>query len=127
MEKSEMCRILRGKKIYDSVAECQKDLNEIADWIEKAVVPVRCEKCEHWRGDAPGSTERVKKCEYANWMCHESGYCHFAEKKKEQKNVCSSFFFGRCWGTKEMDETDCYGDRSKCPFYKFKKDMDERR
>ena len=49
-----------------------------------AVEVVRCKECKHWLKDIAGCTENVGRCEWANWMVGENGYCVYGERKDEK-------------------------------------------
>lgn len=49
-----------------------------------AVEVVRCKDCKHWLKDVAGCTENVGRCEWANWMVGENGYCVYGERKEVQ-------------------------------------------
>ena len=41
---------------------------------------VRCKDCKHWIGGFTGSTENVKRCEYAHYLVGGNGYCVYGER-----------------------------------------------
>ena len=47
---------------------------------------IRCRNCNRWLKDTAGCTERVGRCEFANWMVGENGFCIYGEKKVETEN-----------------------------------------
>lgn len=48
--------------------------------LEKQTEIVHCKECKHWVSDVTGCTENVKRCEFANWMVGENGFCVYGER-----------------------------------------------
>ena len=46
-----------------------------------AVPVVRCKECKHWVKDVAGCTDFVGRCDLANYMIGENGYCLYGERK----------------------------------------------
>lgn len=64
-----------------------KTRQDIEEWLNfaptiDAVPVVRCKECKHWRKDFAGCTEFVVRCDYANYMIGENGYCLYGERKE---------------------------------------------
>ena len=64
-----------------------KTRQDIEEWLNfaptiDAVPVVRCKECKHWRKDFAGCTEFVGRCDYANYMIGENGYCLYGERKE---------------------------------------------
>ena len=44
---------------------------------------VRCKDCKHWGTGYGGETDRIKVCEYANYMVGANGYCVYGERRED--------------------------------------------
>lgn len=42
---------------------------------------VRCKDCQHWGTGHGGETDKIKVCEFANYMVGKNGYCVYGERK----------------------------------------------
>jgi len=73
-----------------SIEECREEICATKDTIMAApavdALPVvRCKDCKHWLKDVAGCTENVGRCEWANWMVGDNGYCVYGERKEVQE------------------------------------------
>ena len=64
-----------------------KTRQDIEEWLNfaptvDAVPIVRCKDCKQWRKDFARCTEFVGRCDYANYMIGENGYCLYGERKE---------------------------------------------
>lgn len=48
---------------------------------------VRCKDCKHWGTGYGGETDKIKVCEYANYMVGGNGYCVYGEQKEGATNA----------------------------------------
>ena len=46
-----------------------------------AVPVVRCRECRHWGTGYGGETDKIKVCEWANYMVVGNGYCVYGERR----------------------------------------------
>ena len=72
-----------ANKINDEI------VNVIKANIVDAVPVVRCKDCKHWIKDVAGCTEFVGRCEWANWMVGENGYCVYGEGERKDETTAN--------------------------------------
>lgn len=75
-ENAEICA-----SVFDFVAGVIDRIPAADDVVEV----VRCKDCKHWIGGFTGSTENVKRCEYAHYLAGGNGYCVYGERKEVQE------------------------------------------
>lgn len=60
-------------------------IKDIINIICPTIDVVRCKDCKHWIGGFTGSTENVKRCEYAHYLVGGNGYCVYGEAKEKKE------------------------------------------
>lgn len=84
MMNEEAIGFLEGLYHFADDVEC--DALEMAiKALEKQAEIVHCKDCKHWVSDFAGCTESVKRCEFANWMVGENGFCIYGERWKNDE------------------------------------------
>lgn len=70
----------KGCVRYGTDLSCENCVVNDAPTID-AVPMVRCRECKHWVKDVAGCTDFVGRCDLANYMIGENGYCLYGERK----------------------------------------------
>ena len=70
----------KGCVRYGTDLSCENCVVNDAPTID-AVPMVRCRECKHWVKDVAGCTDFVGRCDIANYMIGENGYCLYGERK----------------------------------------------
>ena len=71
----------KGCVRYGTDLSCENCVVNDAPTID-AVPMVRCRECKHWVKDVAGCTDFVGRCDLANYMIGENGYCLYGEPKE---------------------------------------------
>lgn len=71
----------KGCVRYGTDLSCENCVVNDATTID-AVPMVRCRECKHWVKDVAGCTDFVGRCDLANYMIGENGYCLYGERKE---------------------------------------------